>query len=298
MAAAATWEEALAPLLAEAPGAEGRALLAAFAGAPPPGGVRGVRVAAEPPAAADAAAWEAEGGLVVCPPPALTRSLEALLAARPAPPGPPLLWREGAGAVVFTDGSCEKNGAPGARAGFAAVFMGAAFGGSGAPSVLRGEVPPFELELGGAGLGPAAPRAPRAPSNVRGEWLGVIYALLGVRRARVAGRVEIVTDYRGCAQTLLEWLPARLRKGTERELENFDLIQAAWALFSALEPRPVLTWVRGHAPPPPPSASPRLRLLHRGNAVADEHAGLKARGVALVPGGAPLLAPLARPAWD
>jgi ribonuclease HI len=189
----------------------------------------------------------------------------------------PICWDEAAGCVAFTDGACRGNGRAGARAAFAAVITGGHFG----RVILRGEVAPVAYELvdEGAperGLRPAAAGvAPVAPSNNRGELLGVACALLALLRGRAAGRVELVSDSLLCIRTLLEWYPARLAAGTERELKNLDLLRVAWGLLGALRARAAvtLTHVRSHRPAPAAQAPAREHFLHRGNELADLHAG-------------------------
>jgi uracil-DNA glycosylase len=185
-------------------------------------------------------------------------------------------WDNLSPVVAFTDGSCPLNGQATARAGFAAVLTGAQFG----AAVIRGEVFPGEYALAdparperGLAVARGGPRV--VPTNNRGELLGFIYCFLGLLRGRALGRVIVVSDSLLCIQTLLEWLPARLRKGTEGELKNPDLVMAAWKLLEALRGQACavdLVHVRSHRPRPPPTAPAQERFYHRGNALADEHA--------------------------
>ena len=105
--------------------------------------------------------------------------------------------------------------------------------------------------------------------------MGIIYCLLGLLRGRALGRVEIISDSEISVKTLLEWLPNRLKKGTERELENFDLVSIAWTLLGRLRSQAsvvVLTHTRSHQKAPPADAPSRERFVHRGNKMADQHA--------------------------
>lgn len=269
----------------------------ALEGAPPLASLRGgwlLRRGAPEPAPADRAAFAAQGGAVVALDepelaalgPALGALGFVLGEARAFPgAGPPIRWKAGAGALVFTDGSCERNGAPDAVGGFAAVFTGAAFSGAGGVSVVCGPVPAFFLGAGGAGA--ACP-----PTNVRAEWWAFAVALEGLRLAQVAGPTEVVTDHLACVKTLTEWLPRRLAAGTQAELANFDLIARAHAAYLAIRPPPRLTHVHSHRAAPGAGADLRARLLHRGNALADEHAaaGRRLAAPCVLPGSAPLLA--------
>jgi ribonuclease HI len=185
---------------------------------------------------------------------------------------PAVAWDNLAPAFAFCDGACSANGQPGARAGFAVVLAGrmfargAAVWGKVAPQTYR-----FDGALAGAAaLGPAGAAA--APSNNRAELLAVAHGLLALLRARVRGRVELVTDSRIAIQTLDTWLPARRGKATAGELKNLDLLEAAEALLARLRARAavvVLTHVKGHAPPPGPDGGARAALLWKGNRAAD-----------------------------
>ena len=201
---------------------------------------------------------------------------DGINAARAAAGRRPICWNPLESCIAFTDGSCPRNGKPGARASFAALVAGAQFG----DTTIRGEVRPagyalVDEDAPERGMRAAGP--PVAPSNNRGELLGIIFALAALLRGRALGRVEIVSDSEICLKTLLVWLPARLAKGTERELKNFDLVWIAWRLLERLRRRAAavtLTHTRSHQRPPPRAAPERAHLLHRGNAMADEHAAL------------------------
>jgi len=170
--------------------------------------------------------------------------------------------------IVFTDGACTQNGRANARASYAAT---------GAVSV-SGVVAPFEYAL----VDPAAPElgfapgtTPAAPSNNRGELLGIAHALLGLLRLSIAAApltgCEIISDSRISIMTLLEWLPARRAAGTAHKLRNLDLLTIAETLLAALRAlRPVtLTHVHSHRRAPPADAPARDHLIWAGNAAAD-----------------------------
>lgn len=197
-------------------------------------------------------------------------------AARAAAGRRPIVWDALSPAVAFSDGACTRNGKPGARASFAALVTGAQFG----AAVVRGVVCPAEyafVDEDAPERGVRATEVFAAPSNNRGELLGVIHALLAFLRGGAVGPVELVSDSAISLNTLLDWLPVRLRKGTERELKNFDLVMLAWRLLELLRGRAAsvtLTHTRSHQKPPPATARVRERFVHRGNAMADEHATL------------------------
>lgn len=196
----------------------------------------------------------------------------------------PVCWDPAAPSCVFTDGACTGNGAPAAAAGFGVVFSGGPLSGT----RIAGRVAPRAYRLvpgrpappGGVSYllepDPDSPETP--PTNNRGEYLGMCWALLALLRAGVQGEVEVVSDSRLVIQTLNEWLPARREKGTEKELANYDLVVIADTLYRELIERLyrasgkqlLLTHVRSHQPPPPNDAPMRDRLLWKGNDVADK----------------------------
>jgi len=187
----------------------------------------------------------------------------------------PITWNNMAPIIAFTDGSCSKNGKPGARAGFAAIIVGCQFGGT----VIRGELTPTSYTFVDdvvPAMGIKETSTLVAPSNNRGEYFGIIYALLALLNGKAIGPVEIVSDSKVCVGTLNDWLPTRLRKGTESELKNFDLVMIAWSLLTELRAQATsvtLTWQEAHITSLPASATPRERLLWAGNRKADVEAG-------------------------
>ena len=200
--------------------------------------------------------------------------------------------------TLFTDGACANNGRSDARASFAVVACGGMFGfgaairGSVAPSAYRFDEPASGRP---AGISPIVPHNGTPPSNNRGELLGIVYALLAALRCGVTGPVEIVSDSEISVNTFLDWLPKRIKNGTEREMKNFDLIEIAWRLLCEL--RTVaetveFTHVRSHRAAPPATAPARERALHKGNALADSHASAAPVAGVEVIGGPPALAAL------
>ena len=174
--------------------------------------------------------------------------------------------------TAFTDGGCTQNGKPGARAAYAAVI----YAGADQVDAISGRVASHELELDVAShelKSRGAVATPVAPSNNRGELLGIIHGL----RAMIAyGRAhpdvtsyELVTDSRICAMTLLSWLPTRRAAGTVNKLKNLYLVEIAEALLAALRGvGPVtITVVRSHIKTPPADA--QARFSWQGNAAAD-----------------------------
>jgi ribonuclease HI len=212
---------------------------------------------------------------VACP--HFREATEALAAA-----GTKLRWDPESRLVLACDGACRANGRPGAVAGCGVAAAGGALGG---------------LRLGG----PVAPRLYRlrdpddpeaglladgeeaAPSNNRGEYLAGCWALLCALRAGNRGELEIVTDSRLFRTTLLEWLPARRRKGNADQLKNYDLVAAAAALLAEARRRyrrVDITHVRSHIKPPDREARPadylRWALNDRADRIASAAVGASA----------------------
>jgi uracil-DNA glycosylase len=201
---------------------------------------------------------------------------EGVNAARAALGRRAVTWDNLSPVVAFSDGSCPLNGKPGARASFAAIITGAQFG----ATIIRAEICPLGyvfIDEDEPERGVREADALVAPSNNRGELMGIVYCLLGLLRGRALGRAEIVSDSEISVNTLLDFLPKRLKKGTERELKNYDLVAIAWRLLGLLRKQAanvVLTHTRSHQKVPPTTAPSRVRFVHRGNAMADEHAAL------------------------
>lgn len=214
----------------------------------------------------------------------------------------PVAWCITDAVTAFTDGACTLNGRPGARASFAALVTGCQFG---AGTVVRGGVAPAEyafIDEADPERGVCATARPAAPSNNRGELLGIIYALLALLRGRALGAVEIISDSNISVKTLREWLPTRLAKGTAHELKNFDLVMIAWRLLGALRAQAaevVLTHTRSHQAAPPTRAPRRDHEVHYGNKMADAHASAALGSAAVeVIDAPPALRALARPRPD
>ncbi len=177
----------------------------------------------------------------------------------------------GASLLIFTDGGCAQNGKPGARAGFATAIAG----GAGGPELARAAVHPFEYEFVDTARPEAGVRAtatPIAPSNNRGELLGIIHGLLAAAREAALAAVEVCTDSKVSLQGLAETHLARFERGGATALKNPDLLRIAWRLLGGIRERGArvaLLRVNSHKPEPGP---PRERLFWRGNQLADKHA--------------------------
>lgn len=207
---------------------------------------------------------------------------EALARAAAAAGQRPVCWDNAARIVVFTDGACTANGRAGkAAAGYSAVAVGGPYAGC----TLYGRVEPRRY-LAAAAAGAPAGFAPEGaggahvePSNNRGELLGICAALLLLLVGRACGEAEIVSDSEYAINTITQWYPARLAKGTAHELKNPDLLALADTLLRRIKaqppPQPTLkfTHVRSHQAAPGADAGARERLVHAGNEKADKYAG-------------------------
>jgi len=207
------------------------------------------------------------------------------------------VWDNMAPVVAFADGACRANGKKGARAGFGVAIVGGQF----RRTELWGavEASEFALTLGARGVSwpspdlenhemvsekgyrvavkvpPFAPTGAEArPSNNRGELLAFCWAAAALLAGWALGPVVIVSDSQISVRTFDEWLPARRKRGTERELKNYDLIEVADKLLSTLRQRAVKVTLlhvnASHDGKLAEDAPARARLLWQGNDRADE----------------------------
>lgn len=193
----------------------------------------------------------------------------------------PIEWDPLALTLAFTDGSCPRNGKPDAVASYAAyVLMGPL-----RKVQVRGLVSPHAYAFVDEdsplrGFAPVE-GTPMTPTNNRGEYLAWCWVLLTLLRGGVRGRVEVVSDCNLFIQTMKSWLPARRRKGTEKELSNFDLVHIADVLLGALREGisvggVEMTHVNSHRKIPEndgTAAGIRARVLWYGNDHVDRAAG-------------------------
>lgn len=202
----------------------------------------------------------------------------------------PIDWVETA-TVVASDGSCTKNGKPGAAAGYGVSFVtgplaGVKFYGPVAPMEYQWADPTEPLH----GFVPSGAAA--APTNNRGEYLGACYLLLAVARAGLTAPVEIVLDSQLFVKTMTEWLPKWKKNGVASQKKNYDLICIAERLLVvARQSAPVtMVHINSHQVEPrmPTADSPIEERRHyvrwRANWVADAMAdnGVGAEGLTVV----------------
>ena len=182
-----------------------------------------------------------------------------------------IIWNNGRKNFAFTDGGCSKNGKKNAVASFSALIEGV---------TVRGIVKPFEYKFvdeKNLEKGICIQNVKVQPSNNRGELLGLVYGFLSLLIEGACGEINVWTDSKICVNTLLTWLPNRLKKGTEKELKNFDLIMIAWKLLNALRNQAIIVnihHINSHTKEPPLSAPKSEKFIWRGNFLADKNASL------------------------
>ena len=186
----------------------------------------------------------------------------------------PIEWNSSILTCAFTDGACKRNGATDAEASYAVYIDSGPLKGV----EVAGRVPAQEFAFIDEadpvrGFAPVAARA-ATPTNNRGEYLAWCWVLLLILRGGVR-QVEIVSDCNLFIQTMEKWLPARRKKGSERELKNYDLVHIGDVLLSQLKasigPAGVkLVHVHSHQKRPPLGACPKAHTRWAGNDKVDK----------------------------
>jgi ribonuclease HI len=160
---------------------------------------------------------------------------------------------------IFTDGACTSNGRKNSKASYAAYFVDTdditnilnkkkfVIRGLVLSSTYAYNAEKNELHT----IGPIT-----TPSNNRGELLAIIATLIYLNEIKEtkaskgskASSVIIYSDSLISVRTINEWYNTRLKKGTEHEFKNFDLIKIMMDLLA--EVRSVMNvevrHVRGH----------------------------------------------------
>lgn len=190
---------------------------------------------------------------------------------------PNIVWNPLSTIIAFTDGGCSKNGKVGARASYATMITGGQFGNS----VVSGEVYPNAykfIDVKNPHIGIMHDvKIQIAPSNNRGELLGIVYALLALLKGCAIGNVEIISDSKISVNTLSTWLPNRIKKGTSHEMKNLDLLMISWELLASLRKQcksVIFTHTNSHTRQPPISAPSRERYIWKGNDMVDKYAAI------------------------
>jgi uracil-DNA glycosylase len=163
--------------------------------------------------------------------------------------------------LFFTDGACTGNGKSHATAGFGLVIDGGTVGGM----RLSGPVQKYKYLLRDMQLA-IDKKECIAPSNNRGELLGIIYAYLVIIHAHYYGDLTIVSDSRYAIESVKTWYAARKKKGTENELKNLDLLEIAAALQSKITTPINYHHINSHTEAP---TDEKEKVLWKGNQIAD-----------------------------
>lgn len=151
---------------------------------------------------------------------------------------PAFMWDNMAAVSAFVDGACSDNGAPTAKGGFGALVRGGHFG----DTKVRGCVEAFTYALVDKShpeLGFQATEEKMVPTNNRAELLGICWGLLILARGFAFGPITMYSDSKVSVQTISEWLPKRIKEGTEHKLKNPDLLAIASALVGVIKSRAV-----------------------------------------------------------
>ena len=175
-----------------------------------------------------------------------------------------LNWMYRAHCLVYTDGGCQKNGSPNAVGSFAATLFNSQHG----QIIVSGRVRPAIYTMDGDKLHTVATTFSAATNN-RSEYLAIIQALLVVREINIHGSINILSDCRNAVQTINEWYPGWVRRGTLDERANKDLVVIMCELFQSFGGRCTITHTFAHKKPPPTSASAEAKRDHAENRNVD-----------------------------
>ena len=197
-----------------------------------------------------------------------------------------IIWNNSYRNFAFTDGGCIKNGKSNAVASFSALIEGA---------TIRGLVKPYEykfIDENDLERGICNTEVKIVPTNNRGEILGLIYGFLGLLIEGSCGEINIWSDSKICVNTLLTWLPNRIKKGTEKELKNYDLVMIAWKLLELLRKQAItvnIHHINSHTKEPPATAKKIDKFVWKGNHMADRNSTIAlSEGFKIINGSAKL----------
>ena len=203
----------------------------------------------------------------------------------------------------FSDGGCINNGKKKAKASFCSVFIDGKD-----KIIIKGIVKPYKYYLNDeniifdndnivsininiddmSSIISIDETVSIAPSNNRGELLGIIYSLLqllnrGLNEKVDYNTVEIYTDSLICLKTFNEWLPKRRKNNTVHELKNFDLLIIAEYLLDEVKKIYLavnIIHVKSHQPRPHENEGTRKLFIWLGNQFADKHCSLLLKATA------------------
>lgn len=183
---------------------------------------------------------------------------------------PPIVWDNQGTVVAFCDGS---HSAMDRRAAFGVAIYGGHFATTTAKGLLEAAIyGPVDEKDPGRGFEVLATADHLPVTSQRAELLAAAWALQLLLRGGACGQTVLCSDSGYVVGTLNGWLAARRTKGTVHKLKNLDLIEVLEALFACLRARTSslrLTHVPAHRPQLSATATPRQRLVWRGNDAAD-----------------------------
>lgn len=165
---------------------------------------------------------------------------------------------------IYTDGACSGNGKSSASAAFACVFDDEHFSEKVEDCAYISEEDTIR---------PDPKRESIKPSNNRGELLGFIFGLMSAKYLfPLSKKINLFSDSKYSIDTITKFYPARLKKGTESELLNPDLLTIAFNLYSELDL--TIHHVRSHQKSAPCKFCNRCQacVIRKGNESADKHA--------------------------
>lgn len=119
---------------------------------------------------------------------------------------------------IFTDGGCTKNGKVNARAAYAMLIH---------EQIYTGYVLPYKYLLDDNNVLRFDKSVSIAPSNNRGELLGIIMGMLMMKQ----GEYILYTDSMISVKTINEWYIKREKNNTLHEFKNIDLLTIMMKLY-------------------------------------------------------------------
>lgn len=187
---------------------------------------------------------------------------------------------------AFSDGGCINNGKKNAIASYCAILIDGK-----TKHIKKGLVMPnkYILNLPIEGMSDSIDdmailsidnTIKIAPSNNRGELLGIIYCFIQLYLKTldanfIPTKVELYSDSLICIKTFNIWLPSRKKKNTAHELKNFDLIQIADILLTEIKIKYTeiaILHVKSHQKKPISGGNKTL-FIWLGNQLADTECG-------------------------
>jgi ribonuclease HI len=165
---------------------------------------------------------------------------------------------------IFTDGACSGNGKSHANASFACTFDDMYFASTVEECAYISASDYIYPDL----------KSPSVkPSNNRGELLGFIFGLIAAKYLfPLSKKINLFTDSKYTINTVTSFYPTRLKKGTEMELLNPDLLKIAYNLYSEVDIN--IQYVKAHQKTSACKFCNKCDecFIRHGNEAADRHA--------------------------